>query len=112
MPNAQALRLREALQEFVAAYNGDTGTGRRGGSRKQIPDADKQLVKSATDLLALVDGGPQGDAGQRDTPGARARDRASTGGAAAATAGWGRDAARALVGVAPAAAPDPNNGGT
>jgi hypothetical protein len=108
MPNAQALRLREALREFVDAYNGDTGTGRSTGTRRQIPRGDRDLVRSATDLLALVDGGAPHGAEQRDTPGSRARDRVSR--EPGPSRDFGRADARALFG-GPSGPPESDDGG-
>lgn len=113
MPNAQSLRLRDALREFVQSYNGDTGTRRSGGTRSQIPDSDKGLVDAATVLLQQVEGhGDGGDGTQRQTPGSRARDRASTG---VQGQTWGRDVAKALLNGQPGAADGTqlpvNNGG-
>lgn len=112
MPNAQALRLRDALRDYVNAYNGDTGTGRRGGTRRQIPDTDKALVKGATELLSQLDGNPLGDAVQRDTPGSRARDRASTGGRDAASQGWAGNDLKTLLGAPPQTTPSNDGGNT
>lgn len=96
MPQAQRLRLRQALDEFVRAYAGDTGTRRR-GLRAQIADDDRELVELAGGLLTRLDGGsgnttPEG----RNTPGSRARDRATTG-AAGDAGGSSMDSATARV---------------
>lgn len=108
MPNAQGLRLREALREYVDSYNGDTGTGRSTGTRRQIPQSDRDLVRSATELLASLDGGSPRGAEQRDTPGSRARDRVSR--EPGPSRDFGRSDARALFG-GPSGPPERNDGG-
>lgn len=75
---AQRRRLEEALREYVAAFRGDTGS-RRVGLRSQIADPDRELVTLSEGLLTRLNGGQSTDATQRDTPGSRARDRASNG---------------------------------
>ena len=61
MPRAVELRLRQALEEYVAAYTGDNprATGSRG--------TNNELVKQAQGLLSGIGSGPASD----DTPGRR-----------------------------------------
>jgi hypothetical protein len=47
MPEAQAMRLRVALQEFIASYGGDGG----GAPRSAVDPAKAQQVAKAQDLL-------------------------------------------------------------
>lgn len=75
---AQRRRLIEAAEEYVRVFRGDTGT-RRAGLRSQIPEADRALVTGAETLLDALRGGDSTRPEARETPGARARDRASTG---------------------------------
>lgn len=109
MPNARGLRLREALDEFIRGFAGDTGSRRAGGINRRINDADRQLVESAQGLLGLLDGGSGSTAPeQRNTPGSRARDRAMPGSSEGSTG----DRARSMwPGATEPAAPTGDQGG-
>lgn len=77
--NARGLRLREALDEFIRGFTGDTGT-RRAGLRSQLTEGDRALIETSQSLLGLLDGSNGSTTAEgRDTPGAKARDRAATG---------------------------------
>lgn len=102
MSNAAALRLRDALNDYVRSISGDTGT-RRGSVRGAVNERDRKLVEQAQGLLAGLEGGGDTSPAGRNTPGSRARQRAETPGSRPQEAnGWGRDAARALLGTPPA----------
>lgn len=77
--NHAALRLREALDDYMRSISGDTGTRRRGGVSSRVNDEDRETFEAARALLGRLDGSSQAPAAQRNTPGARARDRAMQG---------------------------------
>ena len=105
MPNAQGLRLIEALEEFIRVYEGDTGT-RRGGLRSQIDPAARELVSTARQLHGTLTGTyGAGDATERDTPGSRAAKAASAGEGSTGTR------ARELMGAMTGAGGSPAGGG-
>lgn len=77
--NAAALRLRDAVQEYLQSIAGDTGSRRQGGVNRRVNDEDRETYELATNLLGRLDGDTRGPAEKRDTPGSRARDRAMQG---------------------------------
>jgi Ni,Fe-hydrogenase III large subunit len=74
--NAQALRLREAIDDYLRSVAGDTGSRRQGGVNRRVNDADRELYELAQTLHSKLDSSDNAPASKRDTPGARARDRA------------------------------------
>jgi hypothetical protein len=90
MPRAVELRLRNALEEYVNAYQGDNprATGSRG--------VNNDLVKQAKGLLGGLGSGPSAD----DTPG-----RAAAAGTPGRAIDSASQRARELLGVGGAAAP-------
>lgn len=77
--NAAALRLRDAVGEYLQSIAGDTGSRRKGGVNRRVNDEDRQTYELANQLLGRLDGDTSSPAEQRNTPGARARDRAMQG---------------------------------
>jgi hypothetical protein len=77
--NAAALRLRDAVQEYLQSIAGDTGSRRQGGVNRRVNDEDRETYELANNLLGRLDGDTSSPAEQRSTPGARARDRAMQG---------------------------------
>lgn len=78
MPEAQRARLRSALDDFVRALEGDTGTRR--GRVRSAQSQDEPMVRQARELLTALDGGSNQP--PADTPGRRAALAASPGGEA------------------------------
>lgn len=103
--NAAGLRLRAALEEYVRSIEGDTGTRRGGVRRQQVNTEDAQLVQLSRTLLTQLSGeSSNANPVDRDTPGARARNRAATGGQTLESA---RESARALLNGSPSATNGP-----
>lgn len=70
MPGAQAARLRDALQDYISAYQGDGSSGMRSAQ------TGGEAVSKAKALLSALDGG---DSDKADSPGRRSAKAAGLG---------------------------------
>lgn len=85
MAGAANMRLRDALEEFVASEVGDGG---RGGTRSAQADGSRETVELAQQLLTSLGSGQESE---QATPGQRARARATGGAGIDGAAGRARE---------------------